>query len=264
MAGGASSTGPFVMTRKGRQRGVRTTRSTVRPDKRNGGTIIVFRLSQPAVVRFTIVRVSPTCERLGAFRVRAHAGVNRVPFRGRLRGRPLPEGSYRLLVRARGAAADAAALKLVVVRGKPLSVEQLRQAREANVCGGAATDSIALDGEAAETAAGASTPPASGDASSGARDEKRAQNPIAAGAGTIGRGAKALGTRFTKAVEDPASIHPLVWVALTLSILLLALAAVPPAAFASARAEVIAYHRFEVALAGTTALGAAFLMYLIS
>jgi hypothetical protein len=162
-------------------------------------------------------------------------------------------------VRARGAAADAAALKIVVVRGKPLSAEELRQAREANVCG-ITTD--AVDGEAAETAV--VTPPPGDDASSGARDKKRAKGPIAAGAGTIGRGAKALGTRFTKAVGDPASIHPLVWVALTLSILLLALAAVPPAAFASARAEVIAYHRFEVALAGTTALGAAFLMYLIS
>jgi hypothetical protein len=250
------------MTRK--QRGVRSTRPTVRPDKKNGGTIIVFRLSEPAIVRFTIVRVSPTCERVGAFRVRAHAGVNRVPFRGRLRGRPLPEGSYRLLVRARGAAADAAALKIVVVRGKPLSVEELRQAREANVCG-ATGNGIALDGETAETAVGTTaTPPPRNETSSGSRDEKRAKNPIAAGAGTIGRGAKALGTRFTRAVEDPTSIHPLVWVALALSILLLALAAVPPAAFASARAEVIAYHRFEVALAGTTALGAAFLMYLIS
>lgn len=260
VAGGASSTGPFVLTRKDRHRGIRSTRPTVRPDKKNGGTIIVFRLTRPAVVRFTIVRVSPTCERVGAFRVRAHAGVNRVPFRGRLRGRPLSEGTYRLLVRARGAAADAAALKIVVVRGKPLSAEELRQAREANVCG-ITTD--AVDGEAAETAV-VTPPPPGDDASSGAQDKKRAKSPIAAGAGTIGRGAKALGTRFTRAVEDPASIHPLVWVALTLSILLLALAAVPPAAFASARAEVIAYHRFEVALAGTTALGAAFLMYLIS
>ena len=56
------------------------------------------------------------------------------------------------------------------------------------------------------------------------------------------------------------------WVeaAVVLGIFLLALAGVPPAAFASARAEMLAYHRFEVALAGTAALGAAFLMYLIS
>ena len=256
MVGGASSTGPFVLTRNGRQRGVRSTRPTVRPDKKGGGTIIVFRLTRPAVVRFTIVRVSPTCERVGAFRVRAHAGVNRVPFRGRLRGRPLSEGTYRLLVRARGGVTDAAALKVVVVRGKPLSVEELRRARAANVCGVMPAD----DGEAA-----LGTPPGPGDdASSGAQDKKRAKSLIAAGAGTIGRGAKALGTRFARAIEDPTSVHPLVWVALALSILLLTLGALPPAAFASARAEMLAYHRFEVALAGTAALGAAFLMYLIS
>jgi hypothetical protein len=258
VAGGASSAGPFVLTRKHRQRGVRSTRPTVRPDRRNGATTIVFRLSRPAVVRFTVVRVSPTCERIGAFRVRAHAGVNRVPFRGRLQGRALSQGTYRLLVRALGAGADAAALNVVVVRGKPLSVEELRQARRANVCGVTTT----VDGEAAETALGTPSPPSDAprsDAKSGSAD-----GSIAAGAGTIGRGAKILGTRFTKAIENPSSVHPLVWAALALSIFLLALAAVPPAAFASARAEALAYHRFEVALAGTAALGAAFLMYLIS
>jgi hypothetical protein len=242
----------------------------VRPDSKNGATTIVFRLARPSVVRFTVVRVYPTCERVGIFRVRARAGVNRVKFRGRLNGRPLDAGTYRLFVRARGARADAAALKVVVVRGEPLSVEELREARNANVCG----LTSAVDGEAAETAlGGSSTSGAGGTAAGGAG--KTASDGTGAGvnggaggplasAGTIGRGAKTLGATFTKAVEDPASIHPLVWAALLLAILLLAIAAVPAEALVSARAEAIAYRRFEVALAGTAALAAAFLMYLIS
>jgi hypothetical protein len=277
VAGGASSPGPFVLAQssggKGERRPVRTTRPTVRPDSKHGATTIVFRLARPSVVRFTVVRVYPTCERVGSFLVRARAGVNRVKFRGRLKGRPLQEGTYRLLVRARGARADAAALKLVVVRGEPLSVEELRAARNANVCG----LTSGVDGEAAETALGGSSTSGVGGTSANAPgtsasdrgsegagvDDGGGGGPLAA-AGTIGRGAKTLGKSFTKATEDPASIHPLVGAALVLAILLLALAAVPPAALVSARAEAIAYRRFEVALAGTAALAVAFFMYLIS
>jgi hypothetical protein len=234
----------------------------VRPDRKDGATTIVFRLARPSIVRFTVVRVSPTCERVGSFRVRAHAGVNRVPFRGRLRGRPLDEGTYRLLVRARGAGQDAAAIVVVVDRGEPLGADELRAAREANVCGTIGT----ADGEAAETALGGASTGGGGKtaASPGARPEGGESSGPLPGAGTIGRGARALGARFAKATEDPASIHPLVWAALVLAIMLLALAAVPSTALANARAEAIAYKRFEVALAGTAALAAAFLMYLVS
>lgn len=208
-------------------------------------------------MRFTVVRVYPTCERVGAFRVRAHAGVNRIKWRGRLRGMPLAAGTYRLLVRVRGAGRDVAALKLVVVRGEPLSARELRKARNANVCG-------TVDREAAETALGAArtAPPSS--KSAPPKSSSAGGLSVVGGAGTIGRGARALGAQFRRAVEDPPSVHPLVWAALALSILLLALAAVPSETLVNARAEAIAYKRFEVALAGTAALGAAFLMYLIS
>lgn len=239
----------------------------MRPDSKNGATTIVFRLAKASVVRFTVVRVYPTCERVGVFYVRAHTGVNRVKFRGRLKGRPLEEGTYRLLVRARGAGKDAAALTLVVVRGKPLSVKELREARAANVCGatGAAEAAeTALRGSSTSGADGGSASSGSDSGGGGGSSRDRAEEPVAGGVGKIGRGAKTLGARFTKAIEGPASIHPLVWAALLLAILLLAIAAVPSAALVNARAEAIAYKRFEVALAGTAAFGAAFLMYLIS
>ena len=221
--------------------------------------MLLFKLSRPAVVRFTVVRVSPSCERVGSFRVRAHAGVNRVRFRGRLRGKPLAEGTYRLVVRARGAGADAAAVTIVVDRGRPLGPAELRAARDANVCGVRS----AVDGETAESRGAAAPSPRP----PGERNQQpdRAEDTLGGAVGAVGRKGKILGARFIRAVEDPTSVHPLVWAALVLSILLLMLASVPTTALANTRATVpLAYHRFEIALAGTATLGTAFLVYLIS
>jgi hypothetical protein len=237
---------------------VRSTRPTVRPESKSGATTIVFRLSRGAVVRFTVVRVYPTCERVGAFHVRARVGLNRIKWRGRLHRKPLEEGTYRLLVRARGASRDAAVLRIVVVRGKPLGARELREARNANVCGDVGT----ADAEEAETRrGGAATWSGTGPTDGSARSAAASPLP---GAGTIGRAAETLGARFTKAVADTRSFDPLVWAALLLSLLLLTVAAVPTEALAGARAEAIAYRRREIALAGTAALGVAFLLYLIS
>jgi hypothetical protein len=85
------------------------------------------------MVRFTVVRVYPSCERIGSFTVPAHAGINRVRFRGRLDGRPLAEGTYRLIAQARGQEAAAATVTIVVVHGKTTPAE-LRRARRANAC----------------------------------------------------------------------------------------------------------------------------------
>jgi hypothetical protein len=186
--------------------------------------------------------------------------VNKVPFRGRLHGRPLSEGTYRLLVRARRARADAAVLRIVVVEGPPLAPAELRAARDANVCGTAST----ADGESAETARGTFAPPGTATPKNPASSLDRAEAPILGTAGQAGRRAKSLGEHFAKAVQDPPSVHALVWVALALSALLLALASVPPAALESVRAEALAYRRLEVALAGTATLGTAFLLYLLS
>jgi hypothetical protein len=105
----------------------------VSPGRRNGGTTLILRLSKATVLRISIVRVYPSCARVGSFAVRAHAGVNRVRFRGRLRGRALPDGGYRLVIRARGARRDAAAIPIVIARGKA-SQAALRSARNGSAC----------------------------------------------------------------------------------------------------------------------------------
>lgn len=123
-------------------RPVRATKTVVRPGRKNGGTTIAFTLSRRGIVRFTVVRVYPSCKRIGSFTVRAHEGANRVRFRGRLGRRPLPEGTYRLLVQVRGQEDAVASVPIVVARGR-VSAKELRRARRANSCSSAEARTIA-------------------------------------------------------------------------------------------------------------------------
>jgi hypothetical protein len=67
------------------------------------GTGLRFRLSKPALVRFQVLHWGeraglPLQERTAPerarFQVRGRRGLNRMRFTGRIRGRPLPEGTY--------------------------------------------------------------------------------------------------------------------------------------------------------------------------
>jgi hypothetical protein len=134
----APVTGPFTgcVTEShcaGVQKPVHISKALVIPGLKNGATELVFALKRGAVVRFTIVRVYPSCKRIGSFSVQAESGVNRVEFAGTYAGHPLAAGTYRLLVHAQGEEQAAAALTVVIGRGqeKPAVV---RQARNANAC----------------------------------------------------------------------------------------------------------------------------------
>jgi hypothetical protein len=140
--GGTSQAGPFTSSScpprpancsAGARTAVAATHSVVRLGRRNGGTTLVFRLSRPAVLKITIFRVYPSCKRVGSFTVHARRGVNRIRFRGRFRGRPLAEGGYRLVIRARGFRRDAGAVPIVIVRGKT-NRHEVRKARTMSVC----------------------------------------------------------------------------------------------------------------------------------
>jgi hypothetical protein len=176
---------------------VRTSRTVVRPNRKNGGTTLVFKLSRPALLRFTIVRVHPSCERVGSFAVRGRAGVNRVPFRGRVRGRPLPDGTYRLRIRPKGARADVAVVTVVIVNGKRITAAELRKARHASACGAAET----TDGTAAS---GSAVGP--GQSSSGDKTLlDRAREPIVDVAEGLATKVRELPGRLGAAADDPFS-----------------------------------------------------------
>src|SRR5207247_140257 len=90
---------------------------------------------------FTVVQVSPVCRTAGSFSVVGHRGINRVRFNGRLHGRRLPPGTYRIGART---GHSQAALHLVVVivdSGTPSSTA-LAAARHSDVCSLARRDSV--------------------------------------------------------------------------------------------------------------------------
>jgi hypothetical protein len=177
---------------------VRATRTVVRPGRRNGGTTLVFKLSRPAVLQFTIVRVYPSCERVGSFTVRGRRGVNRVPFRGRVRGKPLRDGTYRLRIRPKGARADVAVVTVVIVNGKRLSSAELRRARHANVCRPA---EIAAGGAAGADATAAGSNQSSG----GGNILERARARIGKTADAFSANLGKIPDRLGLAADDPLS-----------------------------------------------------------
>jgi hypothetical protein len=181
---------------------VHASKAVVQPGRRNGGTTLVFTLRERTVVRFTVVRVYPTCERIGSFSVRAHAGVNRVRFGGRLGRRPLPEGTYRLVAQARGRETAAATVTIVVAHGEA-SPRELRRARSANACSSAEAHEI-------ETAIGAAPARAAYHGGGGGIKVRSVAHPILGAAKAVVKKAKQLREGITAAVEDNVFSDPFV------------------------------------------------------
>jgi hypothetical protein len=182
------------------RRVVKVTRTVVRPGRKKGGTTVVFRLSRPAVLDITVTRVYPTCKRIGTFTVRGQAGTNRVRFRGRLRGRALPPGSYRLVVRARGATNDVAAIPIVIAGG-PMSAKELKKARRASVCREPIADlppdgvvyAASMGGDRDGSAAGAVL----------SKIKRSLHAPFKVAARTAKEAARGFGKRVDEAADDP-------------------------------------------------------------
>jgi hypothetical protein len=198
---------------------VRASRTIVRPGRKRGGTTLVFRLSRRATLRITVMRVYPSCQRVGAFTVRARSGMNRIRFRGRLRGRPLPEGGYRLIVRARGARRDAAAIPIVIANGKT-STAELRKARRTTVCSEPVADFVPAP-TGPEPAAGALDGGDEKGSGGGAlaTNVNRVKAPLADAAGAIRKQAKALPKAVKDAVTDSPFDDPFVLTVIALMVL---------------------------------------------
>lgn len=219
----------------------------------------VLRLRKAAVVEFTVFRVAPDCRLAGTFRVKAHSGVNRVGFRGRIGRRQLRPGTY--LIRARTIPAHPTATvletKLVIFRsGKP-SRRQVRTAQAADVCPRPTFERIGLGfGSFLGTNGTAGPPPGPGAKTTAVRSEDEGDDDSA---GAV------LGARFDRAEDAVKAIHPLIWIGLGMAIALLALAAAPVEAVRSARvAALLAYRRTEVACAGAATLVLVTLAYVLT
>jgi hypothetical protein len=74
-----------------------------------------FVLSSPARVRFLIIGPAPSCQAAGRFVLAGHRGLNRLAFRGRVRGRLLGPGTYTIVPQpASGSSRHAKAVAVVI------------------------------------------------------------------------------------------------------------------------------------------------------
>jgi hypothetical protein len=224
-------------------------------------TIFKFRLGRNAIVEFTVLQVSPVCRVVGRFRVRGHAGLNRVQFNGRVHGVQLGAGTYRISARTRGAGA-VLRTTIVVVGARTPSKAELALARRSNVCRAAGVlDASSIWG---------SFSAAAGDGQAGnqarstivrhQRESGESSDDAAPSGSDHGRPiAEALSSAAGKAA------NPVVIALLAMAAFILGLAALPRTAVADPRVmALVAEHRAALTAAGTAALGAAVVAMLLA
>ena len=256
-ADAAGAQGPTVMHFNSNRPWIGTTGS-----KKRRTTTFTFVLPARARVIFMINQLWPVCRGAGRFSVLGHAGVNRVRFAGRVHGRQLTPGTYRVSARtARGRVVQR--VVLVIVSGSAPTPEQLTAARAANVCksGGAAAaaaTSAPSTGASATNLAGAtSVEPVS------ASDQQQDVESVSAGPFPAKPNVDS-GVLGTSVEETVRTIRPLLVALLAAAIVLLGLASVPPAAVGDRRVnDVLARHRLEIAGIGAAALVATAVAFLL-
>jgi hypothetical protein len=230
-----------------------TTRTWVRSGARRSATKIVFRLHRGGLVRFVVTQVAPQCRRVGTFAVRGHAGVNKVPLRGRLNGRPLPVGTYVLSATVRGR--PVLGVTVVVTASRPTAGEVAR-ARARNVCA-----TVYLLNTFRNVTI--FRPPLGVDGPVGARAERSRPAPPIKAAAAVPAPGNVLGAQFSKPAGGFDTKRMLLLFAAALAIALLGLAVLPATALSDPRlGMLVERRRVELALAGASTLLGALLAYL--
>jgi hypothetical protein len=194
---------------------------------------------------------------VGRFRVRGHAGQNRVRFRGRIKGRALRPGTY--VIRARILPGRRALMetKLVIFKRRPLP-EELAAAQTSNTCGGSDGDT-----SSSSTLGGGVGPGAGNDGKLQVKRGGRGSEPIRVGMPRNPVGV--LGVSFTRTADAVKEVPPVLFVLLGIAIGLLAAAGMPLRFVPSARlAAALAYRRTLVAMAGAVTLASVAVVYALA
>jgi hypothetical protein len=100
------------------------------------GTKLRYRLTRAGLVRFTVFRLAPSCERVGSFLRKGRRGLNEAWFAGRVNGRPLSPGTYKIVARPLGRARGATESDRFVVVAPSDSVASAEA--QPSVCGSGA------------------------------------------------------------------------------------------------------------------------------
>jgi hypothetical protein len=230
-----------------------TTRTWVRSGARRSAATIVFSLRRGGIVHFVVTQVAPVCRRVGTFAVRAHRGVNKVPLRGRLQGRPLPVGTYVLSATVRGR--PLVGVTIVVAAARP-TARELAQARSRNACAAVLVRRVFFSTTIFRAPTGSHGPLAA--------PAEKGSRPGSVKASSVVPGS-VLGAQFAKPASGSDLRRLFLFVACGLAIALLCLAVLPATAVADPRlAMLVDRHRIELALAGAGALLGALLSYLVT
>ena len=224
--------------------------------KRRRTTTFVFVLSRAGRVLFAVDQVSPACRRLGRFSVAGHAGVNRVRFGGRMHGRQLAPGTYRISARTVSGRV-VRRITLVVVGGPAPSRQELSSLRAANVCAGTAPDAFF-------TATGAMS--AGGGAATGPLSPSQSQTHVnGSGLGLPHPPNLDSGVLGTSVQKTAKALQPLLVALLAVAIVLLSLASLPRVAVPEPRFnDLLVRHRGEIAALGAASLVAVALAFLLA
>ena len=224
------------------------------------GTVLTFWLSRAAVIRLVVRQEAPVCRVRGAIAVRGERGLNRVRFTGRLDGRPLPPGTYRVRAEAlrRGTVSPLGAVTLVIVARS----ERIAKARaQPTTC--VADIAHVTDAEIAAAASPAGSSTASGktksddQVASATASEDDAAIVLARRRPLDDEGASAIGSLPNPFRDAPPWLQPLLLGVLAVAIILLQLAALPARVVPSTGAAVfVARYRPQLALGGMGLLGA--------
>jgi type IV secretory pathway TrbD component len=235
---------------------------TTGPKKRRT-TTLTFALSRPTRVIFTVNQVSPSCHGVGHFSVAGRAGLNRVPFRGRVHGRPLEPGTYRISARTASGRVIRRVI-IVIVSGAAPSPAELSALRAANACAesGATSSTVASFG-AVSTESGAFSP-----ASALAEQQVPTPGAQSQAAGALGapHGPNLHSGVLASSVEETVrAIRPWLIALLALAIVMLGVASLPGPAVPDNRVnDALVRHRVEIAGLGVAALVAVALAFLLA
>lgn len=249
-------------------RKLRASRAWVNPkgSPKQRGVRIHFWLSRARTVVFYVDQLAPQCRYVGKFLVRGRNGRNVVRFRGRIAGRVLDPGTYRLTARPRGELGRRLAGVTIVVLEHPPGRSELAAARAQNTCPGRTPPSV----RAAQTAAaGTSGGDGVGSGAGGADGTTKDQTGGVAGAiAATGRPSEGvspgpLGSAVESIQSAAEDVPPVLFALAALAIMLLALAAMPQPVRASRAGAALVHHRGTVALAGVGVLVAAVLSFAV-
>jgi hypothetical protein len=203
-------------------------------------TTFVFKVRVRGTVKFFVQQVAPVCRAAGSFKVRAHRGVNRLPFYGTVHGRRLGSGTYVVWARSKKAIVF---LKTIVVGSSAPT----------NVCPSNSGGSAGGSSGSSATASGSKV--GSGGSSSGKSGTRALGEPRSSGV---------LGARAGKVLPGSGETQLVLVLVLASAILLLGLGSLPRQVIPHpGAAAFLVRRRGLVAGAGFTALTAFLVAYFL-